>query len=112
MVDTRQVVSVFSTSIGDIINQLVVSGYSRQQELDADQEALKTLYRSGYYSSGLAQFLRVLEQQSPGSSGAGFYVTHPPAKQRREEVEMAITNRGWEDGKQSARDRRFQCYPL
>ncbi|MBF0470121.1 MAG: M48 family metalloprotease [Gammaproteobacteria bacterium] len=106
----NKLTSVFATSVDDIIQQLVISGYSREQELDADREALATLHRSGYNSQGLSTFLQQLEQQS---GRGGFYATHPSATQRLQGLkrQLAVNSQSGL-GQQAIRDRRFQEHLL
>jgi beta-barrel assembly-enhancing protease len=70
----------FDAGIDDIIGQLVNSGYSRGQELEADAEAQRILRAAGYDPAGLAAMLQKLDRHAGG--GAGFYKTHPPAAER------------------------------
>jgi len=107
----RQLTGVFSTSVDDVINQLVVSGYSQEQELDADAEGLRIVYRSGYDTAGLGQFLQALQQRSSGVSG-GFYSTHPPASNRLSGVNSVLSSEGLQGQPNADRDRRFRRYAL
>ncbi len=101
----------FDASINDIVNRMVVSGYSRDQELNADQAAVQILRASGYDPSGLASMLQKLERNS-GRSDTGFYKTHPPASERLAAIrgEVADASAGGEGA--SLRDKRFRKYRL
>jgi len=107
----RQLTSVFSTSVDDVVNQLVVSGYSQDQELDADSEGLRIAYRAGYNPAGLEQFLQTLQQRS-GRSRGGFYATHPPAAKRLGGVASVMRDEGLHGKASPTRDRRFRRYAL
>lgn len=107
----RQLTSVFSTSVDDVVKQLVVSGYSQDQELDADAEGLRITYRAGYNPAGLEQFLHTLQQRSSQSHG-GFYATHPPAGKRLGGVASVMRDEGLSGQDSPARDRRFKRYAL
>ncbi|MBF0220474.1 MAG: M48 family metalloprotease [Gammaproteobacteria bacterium] len=107
----NELTSIFSTSIDDIVSQLVVNGYSRSQELEADQQALILCYRAGYSPQGLAEFLATLEQGSSQQAGGGFYATHPAAADRLTEVNATLQQ--WSAIPDSApRTARFQKHRL
>lgn len=107
-----QLTSVFSTSIDDIINQLVVSGYSRDQELNADASALEILYQAGYNPSGLTAFLDTLRNKSGSSTSAGFYDTHPPAQERLAAAKDQIAEHHWTGSDSDKRKARFDSHRL
>jgi predicted Zn-dependent protease len=66
----------FAGSIGDITKTMMVNGYSRGQEGEADFEAAAILSRVGYDPQALAQVLAVMAQRyQPG--GSDFAKTHP-----------------------------------
>jgi len=103
----RQLTSVFGDSVNDIINQLVVSGYSRKQEFEADREALDILHRSGYDPAGLPGFLTTLRDAAAGAPSAGFYKTHPPAGDRLEQVLDAVSSEDLAGETEPVRTERF-----
>lgn len=43
-----QIAGVFEKSVDDIIKTLVVNGYARKQELEADEKAVRIMAASGY----------------------------------------------------------------
>jgi Zn-dependent protease with chaperone function len=65
----------FDASIDDIINQLVVQGYSRGQEMDADRAALTLLYQAGYAPARAGR----IPAHPGGTATAGGVLLHPPA---------------------------------
>lgn len=79
--DITKLVSVFESSIDDVIKTLVVKGYGREQELDADRSALSTLAATGYDPGGLLGYLQRLELAGKGSKG-GILSTHPGIDER------------------------------
>jgi predicted Zn-dependent protease len=101
----------FDASIDDIVNKMVVSGYSRDQELAADRAAVAILRAAGYDPWGLGSMLTKLERYS-GSRGSGFFKTHPPASERLAAIrgELGQASVGVEGA--SLRDRRFRKYRL
>ena len=80
----------FEDSITDITSTLVVNGYSRAFEYQADSGAVNILYRVGYNPSGLVDMLRVMEQRlKPG--GNDFVKTHPSPEKRISEIESYLS---------------------
>jgi predicted Zn-dependent protease len=83
--DTAKLVSLFEGSIDDVVKTLVVNGYGRQQEKDADTAALSYLAAAGYDPQGLVGYLTRLDQAGKGSKG-GILTTHPGTDERLENV--------------------------
>ena len=80
----------FEDSISDITSTLVVNGYSRAFEYQADSGAVNILYRTGYNPSGLVDMLNVMDQRlKPG--GNDFVKTHPSPTKRISEIETFLT---------------------
>ena len=80
----------FEDSISDITSTLVVNGYSRAFEYQADSGAVNILYRTGYNPSGLVDMLNVMDQRlKPG--GNDFVKTHPSPAKRISELETFLT---------------------
>lgn len=80
-----ELTAAFGDTVQDIAGQLLVTGYSRDLELEADKAAAGYLQSSAYARSALASYLRGLagEQKSEGS---GWFNTHPPANDRVSEL--------------------------
>jgi beta-barrel assembly-enhancing protease len=71
----------FSGSVGDITKTLMVNGYSRGQEGEADAVAAAILARLGYDPQALTQVLATMGQRyQPG--GLDFAKTHPAPQDR------------------------------
>jgi predicted Zn-dependent protease len=70
----------------DIVNGLAVLGYSRQDELQADNLAVRYTYKSGYDPSGLLTFMQKLQDLHQDNTPAilNFLRTHPPYEQREQ----------------------------
>lgn len=77
-----QLVNAFGDSVSDVTNTLLVKGFSRSQEYNADKYAVTLLTRAGYDPAGMHEALSslVLAQKS-GTSG-GWMSTHPDANSR------------------------------
>jgi predicted Zn-dependent protease len=86
--ETAQLVSLFEGSIDDVVKTLVVNGYGREQEKDADSAALGYLAAAGYDPQGLTGYLKRLEQGGRGSK-SGIFTTHPGTDERLENVRQA-----------------------
>lgn len=100
----NQLTEVFGGSVGDIVNSLVLKGYSREQEYDADRVAVVILQRLGYDPNALTRVLERMEAKVH-KGGPGFGSTHPPPADRANAVSKRITAR---EAKESAvRDKRF-----
>jgi predicted Zn-dependent protease len=86
--ETAQLVSLFEGSIDDVFKTLVVNGYGRDQEREADRSALGYLAAAGYDPQALTGYLRRLEQGGKGSK-SGIFTTHPGTDERLENVRQA-----------------------
>lgn len=73
---------LFGTAVDDVVSQLLDSGYSREQEREADAEGQKILQASGYRTSSaktLLALLRVVDQEDEG----GWFNSHPATEERQ-----------------------------
>jgi len=104
--------AAFEGSINDIVNELVVSGYSRSQEYAADKAAAEIAWRAGYDPDGLTAFLGRLEEKGKGAKAAGFFSTHPPAGDRLARAEDVIRREKLSGSADRARAARFAKYAL
>lgn len=66
----------------EVTTVLLEKGYSRDQEREADAEAVRILYRAGYNPHALIAMLAVLENSGSGGEG-GWMRAHPGAAERR-----------------------------
>ncbi|QJT08890.1 M48 family metalloprotease [Oceanidesulfovibrio marinus] len=72
-------------SVGDIMQTMVVNGYSRAYEREADAGAVRILTKVGYSPDGLTRMLRIMDQRlTPG--GSDFAATHPDPQDRIADV--------------------------
>jgi predicted Zn-dependent protease len=87
--ELKQLTGTFKDSINDITNTLVNSGYSREQELQADQMALVIMRKAGYDPQAFDEMLTVMKSKlKPG--GTDFAKTHPDPKVRIAAVEKTL----------------------
>ena len=84
-----QLVTVFEGSIDDVFRTLVVNGYGKSQEYNADEDAISYLGRAGYNPSALKDFLERLSNQG-AASGGGIMKSHPATADRIEKVEKNL----------------------
>ncbi len=71
----------FDGAMDDMINGMVVKGYSKDTEFEADKVGLKILADAGYDPQAFIRLLETLEKKT-GGGGGGFGATHPSAKER------------------------------
>jgi len=79
--DLASLVTLFEGAIDDVFKTLVVNGYGRSQEYDADATALTYLERAGYAPAALEQFVQRLIAQGK-TGGGGILQTHPATEDR------------------------------
>lgn len=99
-----QLVNLFEGSVEDVVKTLVVNGYGRSQELEADKEAVTILSASGYEPGALAKVLEHYMKRE-GSDSTGFFKTHPGASDRMESLGKVITKSASPDNE--SRKERF-----
>lgn len=80
--------------VGQAYGQMLISGYGREMELEADALGAEYLARAGYDPNAMLQVLQVLKDQEEFASQVerrrptyhGLYATHPRNDQRLHEV--------------------------
>ena len=75
-----ELVDILNESVGEIIQTMVNSGYSKEQEYEADIAAMHFMAAAGYQPSGLIDMLG--ELKTVRTVGSGFNKTHPAPGQR------------------------------
>ena len=78
--DTEELTDILNESVGEIMQTMVNSGYSKEQEFEADTAAMYLMVSAGYDPSGLIDMLTILNTGSARSSR--FNRTHPSPVQR------------------------------
>ena len=79
-----QLTAAFEGAVDDVVNKLVVSGYSRDKEYEADRFAAQYAKDANYDPEALKNFQERMAQAS--SSGGGVFKTHPDARKRVDEL--------------------------
>jgi predicted Zn-dependent protease len=92
-------------SASKLVDTMVRSGYSQQQEFEADTAAITLLAASGYNPEALMEMLRVL-QRVQNSQRGGFGATHPSPADRIANADR-MTGRYRIQDTSSYRARRF-----
>jgi len=85
--DVNEMADILNESAGEIVQTMVNSGYSREQEYEADIAAMYFLAVAGYQPSALIDMLRELDTVQMIS---GFSKTHPAPRQRIYFAERAL----------------------
>jgi predicted Zn-dependent protease len=74
-------------SVREMVNALVTSGYSQEQEFAADTYAVLLLAGAGYNPASMVEVLQILRTtRQPG----GYLSTHPPAAERIRRVQQTL----------------------
>ena len=100
MEKVMEAVNTFSDASNEVVKTLVNTGFSKEQEFEADKQALYIMQSAGYDPYAMLDMLGQLEDSS---SNSGWGSTHPAPKDRIKKVEKelaamkkagAITTRG------------------
>ena len=100
-------VSLFEGSIDDVFKTIVVNGYSRQAEENADAAALKELTKAGYNPNAMVILLTTMEAKGKGST-SGIFKTHPPTSERLAKVKASVGQTPAESQGEKIRTERFK----
>ncbi len=102
---------VFSGVVGDLVENLVQKGYSREQELEADGVAVRFLGTSGYSPFSIKEMLAILEHQTKLAPQGGWFSTHPAAADRSLAVDTTLASYDKTLGKRgkTSRQQRFDA---
>lgn len=106
--ELNKLTAAFDGALGDIVDQLVIKGYSRQQEYEADRLGLQYADAAGYCCSCMEQSFRTMATSPQKDTGLGFFKTHPDPQDRLEKVHQEITAKGYGHLVEPARTKRFQ----
>jgi predicted Zn-dependent protease len=89
--DLAKLTRTFEQSISDITNTLIVNGYSRSFENQADVAAISILERTGYNPNGLVTMLNQMKNRlKPGRED--FVKTHPSPDNRLADIRKNVGN--------------------
>jgi predicted Zn-dependent protease len=79
--EMASLVDLFQGTVNDVFKTLVVNGYGREQELQADSLGIGCMKACGYDGRQFMSLLDRLEQTSKHTSG-GIFATHPDIAER------------------------------
>jgi predicted Zn-dependent protease len=102
-----QLITAFEGSIDDVFKTLVVNGYGKSQEYNADEDAISYLARAGYNPSALKDFLQRVVSEG-GASGGGIMKSHPATADRIEKVEKNLPKEKADTSLVQLRAKRFE----
>lgn len=97
--------TAFEGAVEDVVNKLVVNGYSRDKEYEADKFGAQYARDAHYDPAALKSFLARLEKAE--GAGGGMFKTHPAAAKREAELGSPSPARGYK--RSSERGRRFSA---
>lgn len=106
--ELAQLTTAFEGALGDIVETLVVRGYDRKYEYEADQLAVKFDVVTGYSPKGLIDFLQTMVGESSAAAGKGWFKTHPSPEQRMGRVEKKVNAISVAQDDIQVRAKRFQ----
>jgi len=86
-------INLFEGTIDDVFQTLVVRGYGRADEYEADKLSIGCLQASGYDPADFHHLLASFEAAQKGESG-GIFSTHPNITDRIEKVSMGLKAAG------------------
>ncbi len=90
--DLQTLTRNFESSVGDIVKTLTTSGYSREQEFNADAGAVRILQRAGYPQAAMLTMLDRMDKRLTNSGGPGFAKTHPSPKSREDALRKIVSD--------------------
>jgi len=105
--EVAQLTAMFEGVLSDIVEQLVVRGYDRASEYDADGLAVKFGARTGYEPGSILRFLKTMVGDKSTASGKGWFKTHPSPEDRIAGATKAIAGLGGAPKIDAARTQRF-----
>ena len=101
-----QLTDVFKGTVDDVVNNLVVNGYSRDKEYEADKFGAQYAKNANYDPGALKAFLKRMEEAGAAGAG-GMFKTHPEASSRIKELGSLEPSAAYR--RSDARDGRFKA---
>ena len=102
-----QLVSQFEGSIDDVFKTVIVNGYSRAAEENADRAGVEMLKRAGYNPAAMTAVLTAMS--SKGGSG-GILGTHPAVTDRLDNIKVIAQEANTQ--MEPVRTKRFQAQKI
>ena len=107
--DSRELVKLtatFGDTVQEVFAELLVKGYNREQELEADAMAAAYLDAAGYDRAALAGFLE--QVASSVNASGGWFDTHPSPRDRIDELGGAAPDSATSSARRGVRRQRFE----
>jgi len=106
--ELAQLTNLYSSTLGDVVDTLILRGYDRKFEYQADTLSVKFSAAAGYLPQGLVDFLQTMVGDSTAASAKGWFKTHPSSEQRIEKIQTEAAS--LKDGLagEPIRTKRFQ----
>jgi beta-barrel assembly-enhancing protease len=76
--------------LADSVFTLVLLGYSRRDEFEADRLGVRYAAEAGFSPGGMIGVLQKLQEKQKNAPEIPFFSTHPPARERIKEVKIVI----------------------
>jgi beta-barrel assembly-enhancing protease len=102
-----QLVAQFEGSIDDVFKTVIVNGYSRAAEENADRAGVEMMKRAGYNPAAMTAILTAMG--SKGGSG-GILGTHPAMTERLDNIKVIAQEANTQ--MEPARTKRFQAQKI
>ena len=99
-----QLTSAFEGAVDDVVSKLIVNGYSRDKEYEADKFGAQFAKNAAYDPGALKIFLARMDK-AESSNGGGMFKTHPSPAKREAELGSLSPAAGYK--RSSERGRRF-----
>jgi predicted Zn-dependent protease len=106
--ELSQLTTIFEGALGDVVDTLILRGYDRKFEYEADALAVKYAAATGYAPKGLLDFLKTMVGDSSAVSGKGWFKTHPTPEERIERIKPQTASLGANIVEEPVRTKRFQ----
>ena len=80
------------SAVGNVVGGLIMLGFSRDDEAEADELGTKFTYNTGYDPRGMIGVLKILQKENKGgeSNLMEIFQTHPNTKRRIADVDKEI----------------------
>ena len=91
--EVAQLTEVFEGAMDDMVDAILVKGYSRDTEYGADKVGAEIMVRAGYNVKAFIAYLKTLESKQGGGDG-GWSATHPKASDRIAKLEKHLAKLG------------------
>jgi predicted Zn-dependent protease len=78
----------------DKASEMVMAGFGRSEELEADRDGVELANKAGYAPDGLAAFLRtIMERNKNSSEKQGLFASHPEMEERLTKLGATIKSK-------------------